>query len=331
MSSSHIVNCVCSLQSDMPRWLDQSSEKLTFSSRNLRHFLNSRSLFYGGAGWDGAPLRLFARSHAIHCFLYVDYSEQWFSPNFISATIVPPHDRLDETWSPAFHGYWPICNEIISPQDFINVAGKGLWTDTEDQRSQRLACLPKVESLVTEPSRFDTGTLDLGEASFEMAIRRLLRNRPIVEDDMDEDYYWWGFNQWPGPSFIGAVWAILERDARLGESHGPKRFAFLHMTADAFWSYWLLYGRTRIAPFAIVVHDHGYGGNHSDFGGFKSALLALTQLTGLPPWLLRGRYTRRWPGYRMIPGHTAPNFTSGVTRVLERKVSDLIWRRGRYG
>lgn len=301
MSACPIVTCVKSLRTEMPTWLEKPRDQLDFSVDNLRCFLDSRSLFYGGAGLDGSPLRLFNKPHAVHCHLHADYdsAEGFVSPYRVSSSIVPKTNNLDEIWRPAFRGYWPICNEVISPDQFLVTANS----------------LHKLPHSVPIASSHDV--------TFRQTVSQLTRS-PFPEDFTEENYLWWGFN-WPGPKLAGGVWAIMERDPRLDDSHGPERFAFLHVTAEAFWIYWFIYGRYRIAPFALVLQDHGFGGNFSKFGGSKSVLLALTRLTGLPPWILREKYTQRWPGYRTLPGQTRPNFSSGSRRVLEERIA------GRFG
>ena len=298
MPSCPIVTCVQSLRTDMPAWLEKPKEQLGFSVDNLRSFLDSRSLFYGGAGFDGSPLRLFNKSHAVHCHLHADYDfiGGFTSPDQVSWSIIPQTESLDETWQPAFRGYWPICNELIRPDQFLRTVN----------------ALYKPQDGASNASSYDS--------AFRRTVSQVTTRQAFLEDFAEDNHYWWSFD-WPGPKLAGGVWAILERDPRFDDSHGPARFAFLHMTAEAFWIYWFIYGRYCIAPFALVLQDHGFGGNFSDFGGSKSVLLALTQLTGLPPWILRERYTRPWPGYTTLPGSTRPRQGGGGCRVLEKRTS----------
>jgi hypothetical protein len=39
-------------------------------------FLTSRTVYYPGSATDGHPLILFGKSHAAHCFVFVDYGYQ---------------------------------------------------------------------------------------------------------------------------------------------------------------------------------------------------------------------------------------------------------------
>ena len=54
----------------VPRWLKDGE----FS---LDKFFESRTVYYPGAGMDGSPIKLFNRSHAAHCFVWVDQGYQF--------------------------------------------------------------------------------------------------------------------------------------------------------------------------------------------------------------------------------------------------------------
>ena len=56
---------------DLPGWLQ--AEPVSFNRDN---FFNSRTLYYPGSGDDGQPVCLCTRAHAVHAFVYVDYSEK---------------------------------------------------------------------------------------------------------------------------------------------------------------------------------------------------------------------------------------------------------------
>jgi hypothetical protein len=55
----------------VPDWLAQAQPGMTFPRDE---FFRSRVLYYPGGYIDGQPVRLFASSHAVHCFVYVDFS-----------------------------------------------------------------------------------------------------------------------------------------------------------------------------------------------------------------------------------------------------------------
>ena len=102
------------------------------------------------------------------------------------------------------------------------------------------------------------------------------------------------------PKLQGACWAVLERDPDRSEAHGPCRLAFLHVQCEAVWLFWNLWVRgRRPPPFAMLLQDHGWGGNWTCFGR-NGALHQLALASGqLPQWLLSVRELA-WPGYRRL-------------------------------
>lgn len=148
---------------------------------------------------------------------------------------------------------------------------------------------------------------------------------------------------------------ILERNVDRDDSHGPKRLAILFLGADGVASYDALFCQAteeiphgmasphpghdatffqeRVKPpFAIVVQDHGFGGNYTSFG--ENGLLAkIAKTTGsFPEWLLMGRNSTPWEGYERVPdvdpdfGERAPWFSRRFYRrqVPTHQSSSLI-------
>jgi len=76
----------------------------------------------------------------------------------------------------------------------------------------------------------------------------------------------------------------------------------------------------RRAPFAVVLQDHGYGGNWTTFGG-GGALEQLATRTGrLPQYILVAENTEAWSGYLPVDGTVVGG--GGMHR-FDRQV----WRR----
>lgn len=92
--------------------------------------------------------------------------------------------------------------------------------------------------------------------------------------------------------------AVLERDHHRGDDHGPERLAILFVSRDAFDVYEAAFVQKDRAPYAIVLQDHGFGGNHDRFGG-GGRLERLATDTARPPFLVVGANTRPWDGYVM--------------------------------
>ncbi len=97
--------------------------------------------------------------------------------------------------------------------------------------------------------------------------------------------------------------AVLERDADLGESHGPERLAILFLGADGIATYDALFCQPQVdrLPEFVVLQEHGFGGNYDRFG--RGGLLdELVERTGRrPPWLyVADDCTRPWAGYARV-------------------------------
>ncbi len=99
---------------------------------------------------------------------------------------------------------------------------------------------------------------------------------------------------------------ILERDSGFGDEHGAQRLAILFLGADGIAAYDALFcQRTSVGPpFAVVLQDHGFGGNYNRFGegGLLAAIASQSQ--SLPSWLLVAENTKPWSGYERVPDVT---------------------------
>ena len=95
----------------------------------------------------------------------------------------------------------------------------------------------------------------------------------------------------------GAFWVILEREEESSDEHGPVRIAFLHVQCEAVLLFWKLWCRTGTpGPFAILLQDHGYGGNWTSFGADGELCRCAAAYEALPEWLLVD-VKNRWPEY----------------------------------
>lgn len=96
---------------------------------------------------------------------------------------------------------------------------------------------------------------------------------------------------------------VLERDDGLDDAHGARRLAILFLGADGIAAYDALFcQRDSIsAPFALVLQDHGFGGNYNKFGG--GGLLERIALGGkiLPQWMLIAENTQPWNDFKRVP------------------------------
>lgn len=95
---------------------------------------------------------------------------------------------------------------------------------------------------------------------------------------------------------------ILERKAEFDESHGAKRIAILFLGADGFATYDALFCQSASQPlFALVLQDHGFGGNYARFDN-KGLLHGIAQKTQkFPKYLwVDPTGTKPWEEYQQI-------------------------------
>lgn len=96
---------------------------------------------------------------------------------------------------------------------------------------------------------------------------------------------------------------VLERDDDFGDDHGVHRLAILFLGADGFATYDALFcqGNGNRAPYAVMLQDHGFGGNYDSFGA-GGLLERLARNTGVfPDWLLVADNTGAWEGFEQVP------------------------------
>lgn len=103
----------------------------------------------------------------------------------------------------------------------------------------------------------------------------------------------------PGGPFC--LFAVLERKPAFGADHGPLRIAILALGADGIAAFDALWAQSDSGPppYAIVLQDHGFGGNWTRFGGASSPLWRLARVHP-PSWLLVAQNTKPWPGYTCV-------------------------------
>lgn len=98
---------------EIPEWLRNHK---VGDRVNINDFLQSRVLYYPGAGDDGEPVRTLVSTHCAHCFIYVDY----FYSN---------EDRLNNIDINGFRGYRLI--DEIEIHDFLSTRDEWIaWRGT---------------------------------------------------------------------------------------------------------------------------------------------------------------------------------------------------------
>ena len=108
-----------------------------------------------------------------------------------------------------------------------------------------------------------------------------------------------------------ACWAVYERDANYGSSHGLERFSLLYLGAEGAAAYAGLYVANGITPkaMAIIQPGTGFGLNWTDFCDWGGPLARTVQMGhSMPELFFYGGWGRfdyldfNWPGYRPFDG-----------------------------
>ena len=93
---------------------------------------------------------------------------------------------------------------------------------------------------------------------------------------------------------------VFDREVEYGNEHGPERLALLYLGADGIATYDALYcQRWSRPPYALLLQDHGFGGNYDRFG--RGGLLERIAIRAdvFPEWILTDR--GEWVGFDQVP------------------------------
>jgi hypothetical protein len=107
---------------------------------------------------------------------------------------------------------------------------------------------------------------------------------------------WNQFTDWNQITQGTSRWVVFENRNR-GRNNTPRHLGLLHVFGEAVWVYWHLWAKRNAAPFAILLQDHGFGGNWARFGGDDAPLYRIAERAALPDFLVVGENTAVWPGY----------------------------------
>jgi hypothetical protein len=260
-------------------WLSQESEEvpdwlMRFKAGDpfpRQDFFGSRIVYYPGSGTDGHPVKVFGSSHAAHCFVYVDY--------------MVSRERLErELADPiaGFRGYHSLARVNVSrseivPPDWPN------WSPHAPPPVppywRPIGPLPVPPNWKSDPAIEEAFRRWPKEAAVKEAFRRLTKHTPF------------------------AFLEVLERNDGLDDAHGARRLAILFLYADGIAAYHALFcsPQQNRPPFAILLHDHGFGGNYDRFG--SGGLLEYLALRSgyLPKYLFVASNTEAWLTFRRIP------------------------------
>ena len=116
---------------------------------------------------------------------------------------------------------------------------------------------------------------------------------------------------------------VLDRLPDLGDEHVPTRLAILFLFVDGITAYDAIFCQVhdRQPPFAVLLQDHGFGGNYDRFG-HDGLLHQIVERSGVTPeYLLVASGTDCWGGYERC-ANVLPD--SGGLNGKGR----WLWRRG---
>ena len=96
---------------------------------------------------------------------------------------------------------------------------------------------------------------------------------------------------------------VLERDGEFDDNHGARRLAILFLGADGIAAYDALFCQEHSdsTPFAVVLQDHGFGGNYDRFGRDGLLERIVRRCNVAPHWLLVAENTVPWHGFGQVP------------------------------
>jgi len=97
---------------------------------------------------------------------------------------------------------------------------------------------------------------------------------------------------------IGRLYVFQHDESEMNEKGSPF-LAMLYLNIDAFYAFENLFSEEK-PPYAILLADHGSGGNWDDFGR-NGRLEEISTTQGIiPKWLLVAENTREWRMYRKV-------------------------------
>jgi hypothetical protein len=160
----------------------------------------------------------------------------------------------------------------------------------------------EVERALVERSFRGYRQLDRVELTADDLRVRELRYH-LAPDDIDHRDRFAADRMRPHEAPFGFI-EVLERTAAAGDAHGPARLAILFLYADGHAAYDGLFCQDwSTPPYAVVVQDHGFGGDYSSFGDDGLMHRIATRTGRLPRYLwCADRQSRPWRGYEPVPG-----------------------------
>jgi len=121
---------------------------------------------------------------------------------------------------------------------------------------------------------------------------------PVEPDDFRAQYWEDFWPEDPGGLEFGDPATAFGIRARLLQG-AAREIEFIYLGAEGIQTLGVLI-KAGTPPSAIVLQDHGVGGNWSRFGGSSPLYDRAVELDALPRFLLVAENTKSWPGYRQV-------------------------------
>ena len=125
---------------------------------------------------------------------------------------------------------------------------------------------------------------------------------------------------------------LFQRRKDFTDAHGAELFSVLFLYADGHAAYDAVYVRQGSVkpPFAVVLQDHGFGGNWAHFGDSGPMHEVARRSGQLPIYLLVARNTRPWAGYVRSQDSSCAPIMSSVGGMHDRPTTHprTLWERG---
>ena len=120
--------------------------------------------------------------------------------------------------------------------------------------------------------------------------------------------------------------AVFERKEEFTSDHGAERFAVIFIGGDGIATYDALFAnKNMVKPLAVVLQDHGFGGNYALSFGRGSIMEEIAKNSGVYPELLLvgTNCTEAWDGY---PPANSPGVLGGMYHEPRQLFCQSFWR-----
>ena len=137
---------------------------------------------------------------------------------------------------------------------------------------------------------------------YHQKARRQISMKELLPDGWSQHVDAPGSNSF-SPVDPYAFLEVMKRNEDFTDSHGPSWLAILFLAADGIAAYDALFCQKDgiPPPFAVMIQDHGFGGNYDKFGGGGVMEEVASTCNVFPKYLMVAENTPFWKGYVKVP------------------------------